>query len=245
MIRIGVTAYQADRNPLQRIEKVVRMRDAAKRGDRLIPDHLDIRFLSGLQVDQRDHAHPGLNHRHPPGVEGGHRLGIAGISTAGQANQIRPLQCRQRLPQFAGGKNHTVSERPALVAQQNIEVAVQSQVLKSVVEDQCIHTPLFDGVLSGGVAVFPGQHRNVFQTAGDHHRLIPRDLRRQQDLLTVAHHVDRPGRISAVSPAQHRRFESRAAQGIGNQNHHGRFSGAAQGEVADTDDPAFQAARGQ
>jgi hypothetical protein len=63
------------------------------------------------------------------------------------------------------------------VKEENVEVARQLHVLKSVIEDDSVHTEALNSEQAGGIAILPHDHRQTGQMLRQEHRLIASDLR--------------------------------------------------------------------
>ncbi len=125
--------------------------DAGK-GDRLLR-------MQGCKRDAftaKSHPQPGetmntgINRfsREQPGDLRSRRLGQLSIFGTREHNGIRAVKVCRRFPQRTQGQQGTIPEGVMRIKQDQIQVAIQRQVLKAVIQDQGIHVIVLNGLIS-------------------------------------------------------------------------------------------------
>ncbi len=122
-----------------------------------------------------------------------------------------------------------------------IEVPVELQMLKAVVEHVHRGAELGFGEDAGAIAVGTGQHDDARQLTGQHHRLVARHIQAGADLPRVADDDDffRPAR-AAVAAAENGRLLTHFEEHPGDSSSKRGLAAAADGEIADADDGVAQ-----
>ena len=159
------------------------------------------------------------------------------------------------LAQNAARQEEAVAERVGLVHEQQVEPALERQVLEAVVEHQCVATKTRNGIRPRLHAILIHQHDDARQIARQHERLVAGQLGVEQHLLAVADDARRR-RFSVVEPEppllpQRRRLAliaagedgdlaATVAQGLGKFFHDGGLAGAANRQVAHDHDQATE-----
>ena len=122
-----------------------------------------------------------------------------------------------------------------------IDVAIELQMLKAVVEHVDRGAELGFGEDAGAIAVGTGQHDDAGQLPRQHHRLVARHIEAGADLPRVADDDDvlRLAR-AAVAAAENGRLLAHLEQHPGDGGRERRLAAAADGEIADADDRVAQ-----
>src|SRR5579862_222050 len=90
----------------------------------------------------------------------------------GDENVIGAFEIGDRLAQRATGEKIMVTEGIVAIDQANIEPAFEGEVLKAVVQKQCIATKLGYGVAAAFDTILVNKHHHVLKIGGEHVRLI-------------------------------------------------------------------------
>jgi hypothetical protein len=165
-------------------------------------------------------------------VPGDHRLELRVPLAVGlrQEDVVRAAQVLHGLAQDAAGQQVPVPEGVRLVDEQQVEPALERQVLEAVVEDQRVAPELLDRVGPGLHPVLVHEDDDPGQVARQHVRLVAGLLAVEQHVLAVAHDPRRRlvrvgdpvpgllperGRLALVAPAEDRDLAAPVPQGLG------------------------------
>ena len=156
--------------------------------------------------------------------------GQVGEFAARDQDQVRARQARGRLAQAAQRKDLAAAKRVQGVDQHHVHVARQPLVLEPVVQQQHVRAEIAHQQRAGLETVRSNAHRRQAR-ADEYLRLVAGMLgahnragRERQVLL---------GRVAAVAARQDSRPAPPLLEDLGQQQHAGRFAGAAHGDVAD------------
>ena len=95
------------------------------------------------------------------------------------------------LTQYAAWQKALVSEWVGLVHQQQMQMFLQREILKTVIEYECIDPEFFDGEEARLDAVFVHYNQNTGEVFRQHVWFVAGPLGIEENLLTVAHHFGR------------------------------------------------------
>ena len=119
---------------------------------------------------------------------------------------------------------------------QDVDVAIELQVLKPVVEHVDRRAELVFGQAAGEIPIGRHQDRGAGELPREHQRLVAGAIEIAADPVGVAHDhdaVDRPR--SRVTAAEDRGALAHRQQLARDRRHHRRLPAAADGEIADAD----------
>jgi hypothetical protein len=120
---------------------------------------------------------------------------------------------------------------------QQVDVAIELQVLKAVVEDVDRRPEVVLGEAAGEVAIRTGQHGRARQLPRQHQRLVARARQVGADAARIAHDDDAVAVLgAAVAAAQDRGPLAHLEQRLCDICRHRRLAAAANRKVADADD---------
>ena len=172
----------------------------------------------------------------------------------GQEDIGGPLQVFDGLAHDPPRQQTAVAERIGLVDEEQVEPALQRQVLEPVIEDEGVTTKVLDRVRSAFHPVLVDQHDHPGQVFREHVGFVSRLVTVQKHRLAVAHNArrrrlapghDRPPespmerlRPALVAAAEDGHFPSPFGQGSRELLHHRGLAGSAHGQVPDHDDEA-------
>lgn len=159
---------------------------------------------------------------------------VAGIG-AGQQKDIGPAQGRNRFPQVAAGKNTTVAGQGFGSKENDIDIPLDGQMLKSIIKEQNVTAQRLNGVAAGKGADNTGQDWNSGQGFGQHPGLITGLTGVQENRGSIGDHIDFIPRRTAIATADNRRAIPLFLQKPGQVTDHRRFAGAAHGQIANGD----------
>jgi hypothetical protein len=107
-----------------------------------------------------------------------------------QDDDIGACNCRWPLPQISAWKQSSIAKRTHGVEEENIEVARQLDMLKSVIEDDGVRIEALYGEHTRGISILPYDHRQPGQMFRQEDWLIASDLRRHEAPLSIRNDCD-------------------------------------------------------
>jgi hypothetical protein len=158
------------------------------------------------------------------------------IRYSGKDDRVGAMQGDKWLAQNTRRENTTIAGKGGTIEECQIEVTMNSEVLKSVVEDQYIGMEVIDGAKARMDAAAPHQHRHPGQGMGEHARFVPSLLRGEQDGMAIGDNVDVPTDRTAVATTDDRRAMTEFLQKIGQISDHRGLAAATQHQIADGND---------
>ena len=182
-------------------------------------------------------------------------LGVALAVGLGEEDVGGAAQMLDGLAQDAAGQQVAVAEGIGFVDEQEVQPALERQVLEAVVEHERVAAEAADRIGAGLHAVFVDQHDHAREIARQHVGLVAGLFGIEQHALAIAHHarrrllrvreaVPRPapegGRLALVAAAEDGDAAAALGQRTGKLFHHRRLAGAAHRQVADHDHQAAQ-----
>jgi hypothetical protein len=113
---------------------------------------------------------------------------------------IRPSKIGNWLAKRARGQDMPVSKRVAAIEQDKIQIALERQMLETVIQHKNVNSPVRQGGTAGSrpILAHPDSTRQVF---GYHHRLVAKKV---CHLYVIIRLLDKPGgaRTPSISPGQ-------------------------------------------
>ncbi len=107
-------------------------------------------------------------------------------------NETRPFDVSRWLTQEAARQNAVITKWIGVVHEYNIHSLMNFQILKPVVEHQCVATQLANGIFSRFHAVFIHQHGDIGQVGRQHIGFVPGQIGIEQQTLAIGHHARKP-----------------------------------------------------
>ena len=138
---------------------------------------------------------------------------------AAEADDLCSLQTGEWFAQRAAGKNVFEAERFERVQQNDIQIAAESPVLKSIIQQQQLRVEFTNRLLSRRHAVAVLNMRHVRQRLSKLQRFVV--------VLAIG---------GAVTAADDRHAQARVLKSLSEPLHHRRLAGSAEREIADGDD---------
>jgi hypothetical protein len=120
-----------------------------------------------------------------------------------QDNGIGARYRRRSLPEIPAWKQAAVAKRPHSVEQEDVKIACQLHVLKSIIEEDDVHPETLDSEHASGVSVRAYHHGQTAQMLRQEHGLIASDLRRDEALLPIRNNSGGPQLPSPIATTQH------------------------------------------
>ena len=183
------------------------------------------------------------------------QLAIALAVGLGEENVARALQVLDGLAEDAARQQVAVAEGIGLVHEQQVEAALERQVLEAVVEHERVAAKLLDRKLAGLHAVLVDEHDHAGEIFREHVGLVAGLLAVEQHVRAVAHNARRrlvgvreaipeffPKRLglALVAAAEDGDAPAAVAQRPRKFLDHWRLARAAHSQVADNDNEATQ-----
>ncbi len=182
-------------------------------------------------------------------------LAVAFAVGLGEEDVAGAAQVFDGFAQDAAGEQVAVAEGVGLVHKEEVEPALERQVLETVVEDKGVAAEFLDGVGAGLDAVFVHQHDDAGEVAREHEGFVAGDLGIEEDGLAVTDDARRrlggvgepipgffpEGRcLALVAAGEDGDLAAAVAEGAGKGLDDGGLAGAAHGEVAHHHDEATE-----
>jgi hypothetical protein len=117
----------------------------------------------------------------------------------------------------------------------NIDIPFQTQVLKSVIQDQYLGLESIQGESSRNPSFFPHNDGNSFKLLGQQMGFISRLSSIQEGLFSIGNHPIRPSVFSLVSPGKDRCAVSLVPDHLRQKNDEGGLARSPQGDISHAD----------
>ena len=169
----------------------------------------------------------------------------------GEEDVVRPPDVFDRLAQDSARQHVAVAEGIGGVHQHDVDVRLEHEILKAVVENDDVGLVLIHGVQPRLDPVLVDQHGDVAQIRREHVGFIAGVVGFEQQIVPVGDHLGRHLDLlraehvhelvaerafaAAVAAAENRHLAPLRAERAREYLHHRRLAGAAAGEVADAD----------
>src|SRR5688572_10710730 len=162
----------------------------------------------------------------------------------GYDNAVGAAQTGEWLAQSTVGKQLSAAPRIGCVNGDDVEVAREAQVLKTVVENKTVSAEGFDCVAAGADAISVADHcGRAKKFCREQIRFVTRFCRGRKYCLTIRHDDLSPRLLASVTARQYAHLLTRFFYGSGNPFDQWCFSGSPRGYVADAYDRAIEFGR--
>lgn len=175
--------------------------------------------------------------RFPRKPSGDHRVGsggLLGVIRSGQYDGIGSFEVFGGFPQGAEWQESAVSQGAPGIQQDQIQVAMQTEMLKAVIQDENIRAIPFHSELPGLPAILAYPDRNRLCPMGHEHRFVA-EGQRCQGTCSCGWRLCSANMVSFVAPAEDGRFPAKAVQVSGEPQAERGLAGAPHHQIPHAD----------